>query len=194
VSLAISAHSAISQCWKPSEYIDLSGWSPKYFSPALVQYANTLLKNKVLFGSDYPLINRNVALGRRTRPRRRVKRSKILATSRCRRPLQNECVGSTVLSGVDSRTPLRCRMTYVLQIVALLRDAAVIVLAALAVTLYKQVIMVKDAEIGLLRSRIEHLQATSARRPKRKNVRNAGPFRRQSGWTRRGSQASIGRK
>jgi predicted TIM-barrel fold metal-dependent hydrolase len=37
-------------------YIDLSGWSPKYFSPTLVQYANTLLKNKVLFGFDYPLI------------------------------------------------------------------------------------------------------------------------------------------
>src|SRR5258708_7359055 len=37
-------------------YIDLSGWSPKYFPPQLVQYANTLLKHKVLFGSDYPLI------------------------------------------------------------------------------------------------------------------------------------------
>lgn len=48
---------AISMCLhKPSVYIDLSGWSPKYFSPALVQYANTLLKHKVLFGSDYPLI------------------------------------------------------------------------------------------------------------------------------------------
>jgi hypothetical protein len=41
---------------KPQVYIDLSGWSPKYFSPTLVQYANTLLKHKVLFGSDYPLI------------------------------------------------------------------------------------------------------------------------------------------
>ena len=48
---------AISVCLhKPTVYIDLSGWSPKYFSPTLVQYANTLLKNKVLFGSDYPLI------------------------------------------------------------------------------------------------------------------------------------------
>ena len=37
-------------------YIDLSGWSPKYFPPSLIQYANTLLKNKMLFGSDYPLI------------------------------------------------------------------------------------------------------------------------------------------
>ena len=41
---------------KPSVHIDLSGWSPKYFSSQLVQYANTLLKDKVLFGSDYPLI------------------------------------------------------------------------------------------------------------------------------------------
>jgi predicted TIM-barrel fold metal-dependent hydrolase len=48
---------AISVCLhKPTVYIDLSGWSPKYFSPTLVQYANTLLKSKVLFGSDYPLI------------------------------------------------------------------------------------------------------------------------------------------
>jgi predicted TIM-barrel fold metal-dependent hydrolase len=41
---------------KPQVYIDLSGWSPKYFSPTLVQYANTVLKHKVLFGSDYPWI------------------------------------------------------------------------------------------------------------------------------------------
>lgn len=48
---------AISICLhKPQVYIDLSGWSPKYFSPTLVQYANSRLKNKVLFGSDYPLI------------------------------------------------------------------------------------------------------------------------------------------
>ena len=48
---------AISICLhKPTVYIDLSGWSPKYFAPNLVQYANTLLKHKVLFGSDYPLL------------------------------------------------------------------------------------------------------------------------------------------
>jgi hypothetical protein len=41
---------------KPNVHIDLSGWSPKYFAPQLVQYANTLLKHKVLFGSDFPLI------------------------------------------------------------------------------------------------------------------------------------------
>ena len=48
---------AISICLhKPQVYIDLSGWSPKYFSPTLIQYANTLLKEKVMFGSDYPML------------------------------------------------------------------------------------------------------------------------------------------
>jgi hypothetical protein len=48
---------AISICLhKPQVYIDLSGWSPKYFSATLIQYANSLLKHKVLFGSDYPLL------------------------------------------------------------------------------------------------------------------------------------------
>lgn len=41
---------------KPNVHIDLSGWSPKYFSPNLVQYANSLLRHKVMFGSDYPAI------------------------------------------------------------------------------------------------------------------------------------------
>jgi predicted TIM-barrel fold metal-dependent hydrolase len=41
---------------KPTVYIDLSGWSPKYFPANLVQYSNTLLKTRVLFGSDYPVI------------------------------------------------------------------------------------------------------------------------------------------
>jgi uncharacterized protein len=48
-ALAVALH-------KPLVYIDLSGWSPKYFPPQLIQYANTLLKDKVLFGTDYPLI------------------------------------------------------------------------------------------------------------------------------------------
>lgn len=48
-ALAVATH-------KPNVYIDLSGWSPKYFPEQLVRYANTLLQDKVLFGSDYPLI------------------------------------------------------------------------------------------------------------------------------------------
>lgn len=41
---------------KPNVYIDLSGWMPKYFPPQIVQYANGPLKHKMLFGSDFPLI------------------------------------------------------------------------------------------------------------------------------------------
>ena len=37
-------------------YIDLSGWSPRYFPKILVQYCNTLRKRKMLFGSDWPMI------------------------------------------------------------------------------------------------------------------------------------------
>ncbi len=39
---------------KSNVYMDLSGWSPKYFRPILVQYANSLVQDKCLFGSDYP--------------------------------------------------------------------------------------------------------------------------------------------
>jgi uncharacterized protein len=41
---------------KANVYIDLSGWSPKYFPPQLVHAISRQLKHKVLFGSDYPLI------------------------------------------------------------------------------------------------------------------------------------------
>jgi predicted TIM-barrel fold metal-dependent hydrolase len=48
-ALAIAVH-------KPNVYIDLSGWSPKYFPEILIQYTNTRTSHKMLFGSDYPLI------------------------------------------------------------------------------------------------------------------------------------------
>jgi predicted TIM-barrel fold metal-dependent hydrolase len=48
-ALAIAVH-------KPNVYIDLSGWAPKYFPENLIRYTNTLLKTKMLFGTDYPLI------------------------------------------------------------------------------------------------------------------------------------------
>jgi uncharacterized protein len=41
---------------KANAFIDLSGWSPKYFPPQLVRAVNTNLRHKVLFGSDYPLL------------------------------------------------------------------------------------------------------------------------------------------
>ena len=48
-ALAMAVH-------KTNVYIDLSGWSPKYFSPSLIQYSNSKLQDKVMFGTDYPLI------------------------------------------------------------------------------------------------------------------------------------------
>lgn len=41
---------------KDNVFMDLSGWSPKYFPKQVIQYANTQLKHKMLFGSDWPLI------------------------------------------------------------------------------------------------------------------------------------------
>lgn len=42
---------------KSNVFIDLSGWAPKYFAPQLVRAANTMLREKVLFGTDYPVID-----------------------------------------------------------------------------------------------------------------------------------------
>jgi hypothetical protein len=55
-ALAIAVH-------KPQVYIDLSGWSPKYFPPQLIHHANTLLRDRVLFGTDYPFITPDRWLG-----------------------------------------------------------------------------------------------------------------------------------
>ncbi|MCS7207897.1 MAG: amidohydrolase family protein [Dehalococcoidia bacterium] len=41
---------------KANVYIDLSGWAPRYFPDSLVREISTRLQDKVLFGSDYPLI------------------------------------------------------------------------------------------------------------------------------------------
>src|SRR5438309_139207 len=42
---------------KTNYYIDLSGWAPQYFPPQLVHYASTLLQDRVLFGTDWPMID-----------------------------------------------------------------------------------------------------------------------------------------
>jgi predicted TIM-barrel fold metal-dependent hydrolase len=41
---------------KANVFIDLSGWSPKYFPQSLVKLAGSVLQDKVLFGTDFPLI------------------------------------------------------------------------------------------------------------------------------------------
>ena len=48
-ALSIATH-------KHNTWIDLSGWSPKYFPESLVRAANSYLKTRVLFGSDFPLL------------------------------------------------------------------------------------------------------------------------------------------
>lgn len=49
VAIAIAIH-------KANVYVDLSGWSPKYFPPQLTRDVNSRLQNKALFGTDYPYI------------------------------------------------------------------------------------------------------------------------------------------
>jgi predicted TIM-barrel fold metal-dependent hydrolase len=48
-ALSIAVH-------KSNVWIDLSGWSPKYFPEEVVRYANSLLRERTLFGTDYPLL------------------------------------------------------------------------------------------------------------------------------------------
>ncbi|WP_415853816.1 amidohydrolase family protein [Sinomonas sp. G460-2] len=48
---------------KANVFIDLSGWSPKYFPESLVKAANSILQDKVLFGTDFPLITPQKWLG-----------------------------------------------------------------------------------------------------------------------------------
>lgn len=42
---------------KHNTWIDLSGWSPKYFPESLVRAANSYLSDRVLFGTDFPLLS-----------------------------------------------------------------------------------------------------------------------------------------
>jgi hypothetical protein len=48
-ALAVARH-------KANYYIDLSGWAPKYFPPELVHYSNTIIQDRVLFGTDWPML------------------------------------------------------------------------------------------------------------------------------------------
>jgi len=48
-ALAVATH-------KHNTWIDLSGWSPRYFPEPLVRAANSYLRDRVLFGTDFPLL------------------------------------------------------------------------------------------------------------------------------------------
>jgi predicted TIM-barrel fold metal-dependent hydrolase len=41
---------------KANVFLDLSGWSPRYIPSEVWNYSNTLLQDRVLYGSDYPFI------------------------------------------------------------------------------------------------------------------------------------------
>ena len=41
---------------KTNVWMDLSGWSPRYIPQSVVRYADTLLQDRILFGTDYPLL------------------------------------------------------------------------------------------------------------------------------------------
>ncbi|WP_254543014.1 amidohydrolase family protein [Halomarina pelagica] len=41
---------------KGNVYMDLSGWLPKYVDEQVLHYAGTVLEDKVMFGTDYPMI------------------------------------------------------------------------------------------------------------------------------------------
>ena len=57
---------ALAICWRHENiYMDLSGWLPRYVyatQPIVFQYMNTVLQDKILFGSDYPAISPKVWL------------------------------------------------------------------------------------------------------------------------------------
>jgi predicted TIM-barrel fold metal-dependent hydrolase len=42
---------------KSNVWIDLSGWSPKYFPENLLRAARSYLQDRVLFGSDFPMLH-----------------------------------------------------------------------------------------------------------------------------------------
>lgn len=46
---------AVSVAWKhPNVYIDTSAWSPKYYDPNFITFANTTGRDKVMFGTNFP--------------------------------------------------------------------------------------------------------------------------------------------
>jgi predicted TIM-barrel fold metal-dependent hydrolase len=48
--LAVARH-------KGNVYVDLSGWAPKYIPAEVLRDCNSVIPNKFLFGSDFPLLN-----------------------------------------------------------------------------------------------------------------------------------------
>jgi uncharacterized protein len=52
------ADEMIAMAWKhPNVYIGSDAHSPKYWPPAFIHYINTFGSDKVLFGTDYPVLD-----------------------------------------------------------------------------------------------------------------------------------------
>lgn len=47
----------------PNVYLEFSALNPAYMAPEFLYAANTYLKDKCIFGTDYPLVDFNVAIG-----------------------------------------------------------------------------------------------------------------------------------
>ncbi len=76
-SLAIARH-------KSNVYIDLSGWAPRYFPESLVHYVDTILQDRALFGSDWPVIDPDRWLREFAElPIRETSKQKILLANAC---------------------------------------------------------------------------------------------------------------
>ncbi|KAL4893582.1 amidohydrolase 2 [Aspergillus ambiguus] len=51
-------HEMIGVAWKHSNvYIDTSAYLPKYYPPELIQFANTIGRKKVMFGTNFPQLS-----------------------------------------------------------------------------------------------------------------------------------------
>jgi predicted TIM-barrel fold metal-dependent hydrolase len=75
----------IAMAWKhPNVYIGCDAHSPKYWPPAFVQYINTYGQNKVIFGTDFPVLQfertrREIDdLDFRPEPKRKLMRENVL--------------------------------------------------------------------------------------------------------------------
>ena len=47
----------------PNVYLEFSALNPAYMAPEFLYAANTYLRDKCIFGTDYPLVDFNVAIG-----------------------------------------------------------------------------------------------------------------------------------
>ncbi len=79
------AEEMIAMAWKhPNVYIGSDAHSPKYWPAAFVQFINTYGQDKVLFGTDYPVLDFErtraelEALGLREEPKRKLLRDNAL--------------------------------------------------------------------------------------------------------------------